>query len=224
MTSRNDSALQPIFEFLTHLEKNNDRAWFEKNRVSYEKARNLFEAFVDDLIVRYTPFEDLRGVRAKDCVMRIYRDIRFSKDKSPYRTSMSASIGPGGKKSSQFTYYLHLEPQNRSMIAGGLHSPEARQLSKFRDAVDRDASDFKSVLKAKPFQQFYGQVEGEKLKTVPKGYARDHPELELLRLKQVVAVHHLSDEMVLSPSFKAHAVEAFKAIKPFLEYLDSALL
>src|SRR5260370_38017761 len=98
--------LQPMFKFLSGLQKNNNRRWLEKNRASYESAKETFEAFVDELILGFGKVEDLKGVTAKDCVMRIYRDVRFSKDKSPYKTNMSASIGPGGKKSARLSYYL----------------------------------------------------------------------------------------------------------------------
>jgi uncharacterized protein (TIGR02453 family) len=97
----------------------------------------------------------LRGATAKDCVMRIFRDVRFSKDKSPYRTSMGASIGPGGKRSTRMTYYLHLEPHNKSMIAGGLYMPEGAQLAAFRKAIDHDAGQFKKIVNHKEFKKYW---------------------------------------------------------------------
>lgn len=215
------SDLKPIFTFLSALQKNNNRPWFEQNRAAYENAKGLFEDFVDELILRLGAIENMKGVTAKDCVMRIYRDIRFSKDKTPYKTSMSASIGPGGKKAYRFQYYLHLEPHNASMVAGGLHEPESSQLNKFRAAVSKDARKFKAVVAHKTFKQYFGEVGGEKLKTAPQGYDRDHPEIELLRLKEVVAVHRLSDEVVLAPDLAAHVVKACTAMKPLLDYLAS---
>jgi uncharacterized protein (TIGR02453 family) len=131
--------LKPVLDFLSGIQKNNNKAWFEKNRPAYEKARGQFEEFIDRLIISFGPVENLGGITAKDCVMRIYRDIRFSKDKSPYKVSMSASIGPGGKRSRRLTYYLHLEPHGASMIAGGLHEPDSAQLSRFREAIEHDA-------------------------------------------------------------------------------------
>ena len=110
--------------FLRELAKNNNRPWFEQNRPAYERAKGLFEDFVDEMILGLGAIEDMHGVTAKDCVMRIFRDIRFSKDKTPYKTGMGASIGPGGKKSYRFHYYLHIQPGNASMVAGGLHEPE----------------------------------------------------------------------------------------------------
>lgn len=219
----NSIDLKPVLEFLSKLEKNNHKAWFDKNRATYEIAKGRFETFVDRVIGEFGVVEDLTGVAAKDCVMRIYRDIRFSKDKSPYRTSMGASIAPGGRKSSRLPYHLHLQPHGESLIAGGLYMPTPAQLAKFREAVDHDARLLKTVLNDNEFKRYFGTVGGETVKTAPQGYTRDHPEIELLRLKQVVAVRHLSDETVLSSNFPSHVVKAFTALKPFLNYLNATV-
>jgi uncharacterized protein (TIGR02453 family) len=215
--------LKPVLDFLNGLQKNNNRTWFESNRLAYESAREQFEIFIDQVIVRLGSIEDLGGITAGDCVFRIYRDIRFSKDKSPYKRSMAASIGPGGKKSKRLAYYLHIEPPDASVIAGGLYAPDPAQITRFREAIDRNAGPFKQVVKDKSFKQIFGAVEGEKLKTAPRGYERDHPEIEWLRLKEVVAVHHLTDALVLSPKFSDHVVDAFTTMKPFLDYLNSVI-
>ena len=101
--------------------------------------------------------------------------------------------------------------------------PTPEQLARFRSAIDRDASPFKAIIKDKDFKSYFGSLDGEKVKTVPQGYTRDHPEIELLRFKQVVVVHHLSDEMVLSSKFSAHVIKTFTAMKPFLDYLNAIL-
>jgi uncharacterized protein (TIGR02453 family) len=216
-----NSDLKPVLGFLSDLARHNDRSWFEQNRPAYERAKGLFEDFVDEVILSLGSIEDLRGVTAKDCVMRIYRDIRFSKDKSPYKTGMGASIGPGGRKSYRFHYYLHIQPHDESMIAGGLHEPESAQINAFRAAIGRNPRKFKTVVADKSFKRYFGEISGEKLKTVPHGYDRDHPEIELLRLKEVVAVHHLSDADVLSAAFVRHVAKACTAMKPLLDYLNS---
>ncbi len=110
------------------------------------------------------------------------------------------------------------------MVAGGLHAPDSAQIIKFREAIDRDARPFKKVVNNNAFKKYFGGVEGEKLKTVPKGYDRDHPEIDLLRLKEVVALHRLTDDMLLSPNLSAHVMDAFTAMKPFLDYLNSVIL
>jgi uncharacterized protein (TIGR02453 family) len=215
--------LKPVLDFLNGLQKNNNKAWFESNRPAYESARQEFEIFIDQVIVRFGSVEDLGGITARDCVFRIYRDIRFSKDKSPYKRSMAASIGPGGKKSTRLAYYLHLEPPNASVIAGGLYEPGPVQITKFREAIDRNTKLFKQVVNNKAFKQTFGAVEGEKLKTAPKGFERDHPEIEWLRMKEVVAVQHLADALVLSAKFSDHVIDAFSTMKPFLDYLNSVV-
>jgi len=211
-------------EFLKGLKYNNNREWFLNNQSAYKDAKNNFESFVQDVINGITLFDPImKGLEVKSCVYRINRDIRFSNDKSPYKRSMAASIGPGGKKSTRLTYYLHIEPPDASMIAGGLHTPDSSQIIKFREAVDRNAKPFKEVINNKVFKQTFGDIQGEKLKTAPKGYDRDHPEIELLRLKEVVAIEHLTDAQVLSPKFGDHVIETFTVMKPFLDYLNSVI-
>jgi uncharacterized protein (TIGR02453 family) len=217
-----DTDLKPVMTFLGKLAKHNDRTWFEAHRPEYEEARLSFLSFVQELIDGLNRFEDMRGVTPKDCVMRIYRDVRFSKDKSPYKTGLGASIGPGGRKSYGFQYYLHLEPGGHSMVAGGLHEPEAAQLNAFRATIGRDARPFKAIVGAKTFRQYFGEVSGERLKTAPQGYDRTHPEIDLLQLKEVVAVHKLADDVVVAPGLSAHVIKVCAAMKPFLEYLREA--
>lgn len=212
--------LAPVLDFLSELEKNNARPWFEEHRRQYQKAKDLFEALVDQVIAEYRPVEDLGGLSAKDCVMRIFRDMRFSKDKLPYRTSLAASIAAGGRKSGRTPYYLHLEPHNRSMIGGGQYMPEPEQITRFRETVSRRPAPLKLIIGDPLFKQFFGSLQGEKLKTAPKGFAPDHPEIELLRLKDVLAVHTLSDAAVLADDFTGHIVKVFAALKPFLDYLN----
>ena len=215
--------LKPVLGFLRELAKNNNRPWFEAHRPAYERAKGLFEDFVDELILGLGAIEDMRGVTARDCVMRIYRDIRFSKDKTPYKTGMGASIGQGGKKSYRCHYYLHLQPGDVSMVAGGLHEPESAQINRFRAAISRNPRKFKAIVAHASFKRYFGEIGGEKLKTVPQGYDREHPEIELLRMKEVVAVHHLSDADVQSPGITKHVIKACTAMKPLLDYLGSVV-
>ncbi len=216
--------LKSVLDFLSNLKQHNNREWFEQNRAKYEYAKSQFEMLVDELILDYSPIEDLRGVTAKDCVMRIFRDVRFSKDKSPYRLSLGASIGPGGKRSTRMGYYLHLEPHDKSMIAGGLYMPEAAQLAAFRKAIDQDARKFKTIVNAKEFKKYFGTIDGnEKLKTAPQGYAKDHPEIDLLRLKQITVAKIFTDEEVRSKQFVPQAIKTFTVMKPFLDYFNEIL-
>ena len=211
-----------VLEFLSRLEENNTREWFQANKELYTEAKLEVESFVNLIIPEIARFdESIRYVEAKDCMFRIFRDVRFSKDKTPYRTSMGASIAAGGRKSGRMAYYLHLEPQNQSMIAGGLYKPEPEQITRFRDSVSLDPVPFKSIISDPAFKQHFGGLQGEKLKTTPKGFAPDHPEIELIRLKEVVAIHTFTDAEVITGDFTGHIVEAFTALKPFLDFLNN---
>ena len=216
-------SLQDTLEFLRDLRAHNERQWFEQYRPRYDLARAHFEAFVTDLIVSIGAVDDLTGVTARECIFRINRDVRFSPDKSPYKTHMSAVIGKGGRKASGRAYYVHIEPGGRSMVAGGLHSPTAPELDRVRRRIADDAAKLKRVINRRDFKRHFGSLQGDALKTAPLGYAKNHPDIELLRLKQYLAVHILSDEQVLAPDLTTHVVDVCRALKPFLTYLQSAL-
>jgi uncharacterized protein (TIGR02453 family) len=220
---RSNDDLSPVLSFLDDLGKHNNKTWFDEHRATYEEARAIFERFVDGLIDELRTSDHLQGLSAKDCVTRINRDIRFSKDKSPYKTSMGAAIAPGGRKSSQLGYHIYVAPRGHSVVAGGLYMPDAKQLTRFRRAIDRDPDEFKRITNAKVFVEQLGQIGGEKLATAPQGYSRTHPEIELLRLKQVTVARHFADKEVSSPDFTSQVLKACKAMKPFLDYLNHIL-
>jgi uncharacterized protein (TIGR02453 family) len=210
----------PILNFLDNLSQNNNKAWFDSHRADYEPARKIFNDFIDHLIDEFRLSDNLQALSAKDCVTRIYRDIRFSRDKSPYHTNFSAIIAPGGKKSPDQAYYVSIQPHDQSLVAGGLYMPSPQQLERFRQAIDRHAGEFKAITGAPAFVEQFGKVQGERLKTAPKGYGRAHPEIELLQLKQVTTLHHLTDQEVLAGDFPGKVIAACRAMKPFLEYLN----
>ena len=219
--------LQSSLDFLDGLAKNNDRAWFQAHRPDYQAARLPFERFVDGLIDEFRLADGLQALSARDCIPRIYRDIRFSHDKSPYKTNFAALIGPGGWKGSQGShmgYYLSLEPHDRSMLAGGLYDPSSEQLEHFRAAIARNASAFKRITQAREFVAAFGEVQGDRLKTAPKGYDRAHPEIALLQLKQVTAYHHFTDREVLAGDFQPRVIAACRALRPFLDILEEMLV
>ncbi len=215
--------LEPVLTFLNDIGNHNNKPWFDQNRQAYETAKAAFERFVDLLIDEFRVPDDLQDLSAKDCVSRIYRDIRFSKDKSPYKTNMWATIAPGGKKMTRMGYHFAIQPQERSILAGGMWEPTAEQLLHFRQAIDQDATEFKQITKEKTFLDYFGGIEGEKLKTAPSGYDRSHPEIELLRHKQVVVVHTFSDQQVLADDFLDQVVAGCRVMRPFVAYLNGIL-
>jgi len=211
--------LEPVLDFLGKLERNNEKTWFDANRAAYERARGVFESFVGDLIERMRDFEDLGDLSPKDCMFRINRDVRFSQDKSPYKTSMSASFAPGGRRFAEIPYYLHIEPYARSLIAGGAYAPTPGQLANIRHAIDQDASKLKQAITSHAFVATFGALSGDRLKTTPQGFPRDHPEIELLRMKQFTARRALNDRDVLAPDFLTRTLDMFRALKPLLDAL-----
>ena len=212
--------LEPILSFLDGLSQHNDRAWFNANRPAYEAARGLFEQVIDELIDGLRPTDALQGLSGKNCISRIYRDVRFSKDKSPYKTNLGAMIAPGGWGAGWWGYYISIQPHGQSLAAGGLYNPDPQQLNRFRQAVDRDASRFKEIIHSRDFVDAFGTVEGERLKTAPKGFERTHPDIDLLQLKQITAIHHFTDAEVLADDFAGQVLVKCHALKPFLEYLS----
>lgn len=213
-------------QFLTDLKANNDRDWFAANKPRYEAANKEFHQFVDALILEIQKFDPtLVHYTAKDCVFRIYRDVRFSKDKSPYKTHFGAHVSAAPKKSEIHTkagYYLHLEP-GETMLAGGAYFPESKWLAAIRQEIAYNTEEFKGILNDKNFKQIFGEMEGEKLKTMPKGYAADHPAIEFLKHKSFLVSHKCSDTEVQSDGFLQHCAKVFKTMYPFDQFLNRAM-
>lgn len=214
---------QSTFDFLTKLNKNNNKEWFDKNRDAYEPAKKNFRDTVDELIHAIAKFDPaVKMLTAKDCVFRINRDIRFSGDKRPYKTNMGASISPGGKKSAAAGYYFHLQP-GESFLAGGVWQPQPPQLSAIRQEIDYNTPEFKKITGNKNFKKYFGALsEEDKVKTAPKGYDKAHPEIETLKLKSFIVVSDLKDKEVLSKEFIKNAATAFKALHPLNMFLRRA--
>lgn len=212
------------FRFLKSLKSNNNREWFDKNKESYLKAKADVDLLVNDVIGELVKFDkSLAGLSAKDCVFRIYRDVRFSKDKRPYKTNMGASINAGGKKVMTPGFYLHLEPGG-SFIAGGIWMPPGEELRKIRQEIDYNGKALHKILKNAAFKKYYTAFESSyALKTTPKGYAKDHPDIELLKLTSFIVSHPFKDKEVLSKSFAKDVAKAGKIMQPMLDFLKVAL-
>lgn len=214
--------LQVTLDFLRDLRAHNERPWFEANRQRYDLARGNFELFVTDLISGFGDIEDLGGVSAKACIYRINRDVRFSRDKSPYKTQMAAVIGKGGRKSEERSYYIQISPGG-SWMGGGLYAPSTEQLAAVRRGIAYDWRQLDEIIHYPEFIHHFGELEGESLKTAPQGYAKDHPAIDLLRRKQFLAGRALGDDEVLSPDLDINVLTMCRALKPFLTFLHDAL-
>ena len=214
---------QSTFDFLNKLKKNNNKEWFDKNRDTYELAKKDFRAFIDELIQFTAKFDPaIKMLEAKDCVFRINRDIRFSNDKTPYKTNMGASISPGGKKSFSAGDYFHLHP-GASFLAGGMWQPPAPQLSAIRQEIDYNAAEFKKTTNNREFKKQFGCFSAAApVQTTPKGYEKTHPEIEHLKLKSFIVVRNLKDKEVLSKDFLKEAAATFKALHPLDLFLRKA--
>jgi uncharacterized protein (TIGR02453 family) len=218
MTS--DLDLRPVLAFVRSLRRNNNRDWFEAHRPEFQDARLRFEAYLSALIAGLARTESLGILSPKDCIFRMNRDLRFSKDKTPYKPYMSAYIASGGRKSRRLGYYVHLEAGNHSILGGGLHEPEPHQLAAWRASIDRDSRPFRQIATARGFRKYFGQVRGERLKGAPKGYPKDHPDLDLLQLKRVTVWREMPDASVVAPDFLRQTLATFGAMRPFLRYLQ----
>jgi uncharacterized protein (TIGR02453 family) len=216
-----DIDLKPAMKFIAELKKNNNREWFEANKARSLETMDAFERLVAAVLAGVSTVLDLDAARPKDCIMRIYRDARFSNDKRPYKNALGARFMPGGKRSGLFGYVLHLEPGGESMVACGMYDPEPAQLGRWREAVATDARPFRKIIGSAAFRRHCGGLWGESLKTAPRGYAADHPEIELLRRRQVCAVESFTDAAVTALGFAPAAIASMKAMKPFIDYLNT---
>jgi len=214
------------FQFLKELKQNNKRDWFLENKPRYEEIKKEFEVFIDALIAEISKFDNSIGHHTgKECIFRIYRDVRFSKDKSPYKTHLGAHITSAAKKSeihSRAGYYIHIGP-GESMLAGGAYLPQGSWIKAIRKEIDYNANDLKKIINGVSFKKYFGDIEGEKLKKAPKGYDPDHPEIELLKFKSFLATNKVGDKIVTSKEFLKHSAEVFKALFPFDQFLNQAL-
>jgi uncharacterized protein (TIGR02453 family) len=212
------------FSFLKALKKNNDRDWFNEHRGEYESARDNVLDFVQELIAALASFDPaLRGLSAKDCLFRIFRDTRFSRNKAPYKTNLGASINAGGKKAIGPGYYLHLEPAE-SFFAGGIWMPPADELKKIRQEIDYNGKDLKKILGKPSFKKAFGGLSREHaLKTAPKGYPKDHPDIELLQLNSFIVWKNIRDQDILAPTAIRTLSVLGREMKPLLDFLKTAL-
>jgi uncharacterized protein (TIGR02453 family) len=211
--------------FLKNLKKNNSKEWFDKNRKLYEAAKEDFTALVGNVITQFgKKDESIAVLQAKNCIFRINRDIRFSKDKSPYKTNMGASFCKGGKKAMLAGYYFHLEPGN-SFVGGGIYMPEADTVKKIRQEIDYCFDEFKSIIKHKKFVAQYGDLDKNaeiSLAREPKGYEKNNPAIDYLKLKSWIAMTPLSDTDITDKNLIKKVITAFEALQPMVEFLNKA--
>lgn len=211
-------------DFLKSLKKNNNKPWFDAHRAQYEAAKEnviaIATAAIEELgkiDARYAELE------AKKCLFRINRDVRFSKNKDPYKTNIGAAFSLGGKNGPGGGFYIHLEP-NACFIGGGIWQPEPNHLKKIRQEIDYNQADFLTAVEGKKFKSVFGQLSHEeRLSRPPKGYETDHPLVEYLKLKHFVASRSISDEVMMSKGLRKEMAQCFQTMMPLIEFIDKAI-
>ncbi len=213
-----------ILDFLKQLQTNNNREWFNEHKALFLEAKAEFEIITQNLI-NHLALEDhsIKTQKAKDCIFRIYRDVRFSKDKKPYKTHFGAYINQGGRKSETCGYYFHLEPEG-TFLAGGVHDASSAILYEIRDAIYADTEDFKAIIEAPAFVNYFGTMQGDKLKRAPKGFPKEFEDIELLKHKRFLAIHHVDDNHVIQEDFLEKSLLVYKAMQPFNAFFNRAIL
>ena len=218
-----------LYDFLRRLDANNNRDWFKANKTEYDTLRALWLADLDRMIAAMGEWwPQLRGLTAKDCAYRIYRDTRFSLDKTPLKTYFSAGIGPQGRKAHGAGFYLQLGPgrftdEVESGLYGGVWCPEAPVLKKLRKAIVDNIEEFEEIINAPGVQKHFPGWCGDTLKTVPKGYDRNHPLAHLLRRKDYGKFHPATEGFFTEPDWPLHAADLFRHLKPFIDFLDYSI-
>lgn len=210
-------------DFLKTLDKNNNRDWFNANKADFQKANDNVIAVTGELIGRISKFDnEVSGIDPKSCVFRIYRDIRFSKDKSPYKTNLGAFIAPGGKKTMLPGYYFHIQPA-MFFAAAGKHMPDPNETLKIRNAIAANTKEFLKIVQSKQFKDRFGTLDGERLSRPPKGFAADNSAIEYLKLKSFTVSEEFSARDASSKDYPKMLAESFRAAHPLIVFLRKAL-
>ena len=210
------------FEFLKELGLNNNREWFTENKKRYEANLKNIVVFADSLLAKMNEHDVLETPTGKKSLFRIYRDVRFSKDKSPYKTHWSGSF----RRATQLRrggYYFHIQPGNQSFIGGGFWEPNKEDLQRIREEIAADPSEMRQILSNPNFIKTFGALQGEQLKTAPKGFDKEHPAIDLLRYKQFIFSRNFTDKEVLQPNFLEQANQTFQHMRPFFDYMSDVL-
>ena len=217
--------LPQILQFLQKLEKNNNKIWMDEHRNEYLDAKLSFENFVDDLLSDFKLLDpSLDMLNAKDCTFRINRDVRFSKNKNPYKNNMSAYFNQHGKKGIGAGYYFHLEP-NKCFIACGIWMPSGEVLSKIRQEIDYNLNELNALLKKSDFKKQFGNGfdQSDKLVRAPKGYEEDNEAIEYLKLKSYIVQKNIETSELVSTDFKKKLIGIMKSGKPLVTFINKSL-
>ena len=212
-----------VVQFLQELSENNNREWFQNNKKRYDESREKVLFITDVLINEIRKFDsDIPSLEPKDCMFRIFRDVRFSNDKRPYKTNFGSFIAKGGRKSIYAGYYFHIEPDG-SFIGGGIYMPAAEQLKAIREYIDENGEEFSGLINNAKFKKVFPEMMDDKLKTSPKGFSPDHEFIDLLRYKSFAFSSRISQSEILADTYIEQLVHSFKILQPVNRFLNEAL-
>jgi uncharacterized protein (TIGR02453 family) len=213
-----------VTTFLKDLAANNNREWFQANKAVYEEAKEEFESVVNGLIPAISKFDDtVKFLTAKDCMFRFYRDVRFSKDKSPYKTNFGAFITKGGKKSHGPGYYFHVQP-GECFLSGGIWQPEPDLVKKIRKEIYYNVSEIKGILSDKAFTKYFDGIDDwDKQKLAPADFPKDFPDMDLLKNRSFTVSHNLDEKILFSDKLHDYALKVYKTLYPYNEFLRRAI-
>jgi uncharacterized protein (TIGR02453 family) len=213
-----------ILNFLRTLTTNNDREWFHAHKALYDEARGDFENFVNKIIPEIYKFDQSIGlITAKDCLFRIFRDIRFTTDKTPYKTNFGAFIAKNGRRGIQPGYYIHLE-DGESLLAGGVYLPSPEVQKTIRKEIYYNVEEFKAIIYDKTFVRLFGQLdEFDKMKKAPKEFPADFKDINLLKYRSLTMVHNMSNAQVEDEGYPDYIVEVFRAMLPLNAFITRAI-
>jgi len=215
--------MENVLQFLSRLSENNTREWFSANKKGYDESRKKMLFLTEVLINEIRKFDPSVSVMdPADCLFRIFRDVRFSNDKRPYKTNFGCFIARGGRKSGNAGYYLHIEP-GEGFVGGGIYMPEAENLKILREYIAENGEEFMSIVNNDGFKKIYPEMFDDKLKTSPKGYAADHEFIDILKYKSFAFTHSLKDEEIISEKFIHDILLYFKQLSTMNSYLNRAL-
>lgn len=216
-------ALADTFQFLIDLECNNNRPWFNEHKNRYLNAKESIDTLVEELIPLIRSFDSSIDVKsAKECVFRIYRDARFSKDKSPYKTHFGAFISKGGRKSPYAGYYFHFEADN-SFVGGGIYRPESAVLKAIRTQIYESAEAYKGIIHHPVFQTNFPEIYGDPLKTAPKGFPKDWPDIALIKNKSYTVSQKINNEFWFKDNVAERLAQLFEQQAAFNQFLNKAV-
>ncbi|MGB5437997.1 MAG: DUF2461 domain-containing protein [Maribacter sp.] len=205
------------FDFLRQLERNNNREWFTENKSSFKSVESDVKAFYAAAMDHLKKHDEIEKIK----LFRIYRDVRFSKDKTPYKAHFGGSFARAGARL-RGGYYIHIKPGD-SFIAAGFWEPNKEDLLRIRKELELDAEEFKKVINEASFKKIWGSLIGDEVKTAPKGFDKSHQDIDLIKKKQYIFVRKFSDKEVLSKEFAKMVDDSFKAIRPYFDLMSDIL-